>query len=938
MGGLAAPDRARQTGPAWRWLRRGAASPDGRCVLVLLVVPVLVFVGPALFGFPALAGDNEIQNFPLRVFAGQLLSQGHLPLWNPYVWSGSPLLGGLNAGALYPFTLLFAVLPATAAWVLNLLGAYWAGGLGLYALLRQFRLAPLAALLAAITYAFGGAMVGQMVHLPIVEGMGWIPLMVLAQVRLSWAVLRTGPETADGEPAPSPGGSPWPWVALLAASIGAIFLTGEPRGMVEAELVATPLALWLAARRYRVAIALRRRASYLAYSVFGAAWAVALGAIQLVPGWAFITASQRSTETFAFLSEGSLRTSWSALLLVPDLFGGNGIGNQPVYFNSYNLPEVTGYVGLLPLVGLLVLAGRSIGRRRDRRSIEYLPWFFLALFGLLLSFGEYTPLGHLLVHIPFYSKVRLPSRSLGIVDLALAVLFGYWLDGLLSGRLAPGIEAPGIEASGRDGPRRWRERVGLLAVPVATVTLCVVAFVTPIALQSTFARLNGAINEGARLRPWFVAQALVALAVGALVLGWRRLSSVQRRSLLVAVVFCDLIVFNLSSATGFVPEHHPVTPRRTVATAVLGQTGRFAIFDTTAQRVARLTTIGQPDLNDLIGLPSVQGYGSLVGQTYGAATGAHTLDDLSGCALERGTFTQLRLHTLLAAPVFVAPPIRPEGGVAAQYDSPPPTCPGAAKPGSADRRTFYLGQELALRSVTLGRVGRASRAPLAVGVIGPAGTATFPAEHVVRGSRSWSIRFAAPARAIGLVVTGPAAHVGDDSSVEASDGLRFSLAGELQDALDEPGWRPSGQWDGYARFVRSSIRPPVWIAGPADAGTVSQLSASVVQLSTTDWGSETDSVTASAPVTVVRSEAYLTGWHAVATPPHGPARDLTVLRHGLVQSVRVPAGHWTLTFSYRPKGLDEAGAVSGLAAAGLVAVAVVGLRRRRRTKVAAAVH
>ena len=670
MGGLAAPDRAQEIGPPGRWLRRLAGSPDGRCVLVLLIVPVLVFAGPALFGFPALAGDNEIQNFPLRVFAGQLLSEGHLPLWNPYIWSGSPLLGGLNAGALYPFTLLFAVLPATAAWVLNLLGAYWAGGLGLYALLRQFRLAPLAALLAAVTYAFGGAMVGQMVHLPIVEGMGWIPLMVLAQVRLSWAVLQTGPATADGEPERSPGGSPWPWVALLAASIGAIFLTGEPRGMVEAELVATPLALWLAARPYRVTIGLRRRASYLAYSLLGAAWAVALGAIQLVPGWAFITASQRSTETFAFLSEGSLRTSWSVLLLVPDLFGGNGIGNQPVYFNSYNLAEVTGYVGLLPLVGLVVLAGRCIGRRRDRRSIEYLPWFFLALFGLLLSFGEYTPLGHLLVHIPFYSKVRLPSRSLGIVDLALVVLFGYWLDGLLTGRLSPGIEASEIRP-----PRRWRERIGLLAVPVATVTLCVVAFVTPVALQSTFARLNGAINEGARLRPWFVVQALVALAVGALVLGWRRLSSLQRQSLLVAIVLCDLVVFNLSSATGFVPEHHPVTPQRTAATAVLGESGRFAIFDTTAQRVARLTTIGQPDLNALIALPSVQGYGSLVGQTYGAATGAHTLDDLSGCALERGTFTQLRLHTLLAASVFVAPPIRPDGVVAAQYDSPPPTCP-----------------------------------------------------------------------------------------------------------------------------------------------------------------------------------------------------------------------------------------------------------------------
>ena len=62
-------------------------------------------------------GQPAIQNFPLRVLSGELLRQGHLPLWNPYIWSGSPLLGGLNAGSLYPVTLVFALLPPVAAWV-----------------------------------------------------------------------------------------------------------------------------------------------------------------------------------------------------------------------------------------------------------------------------------------------------------------------------------------------------------------------------------------------------------------------------------------------------------------------------------------------------------------------------------------------------------------------------------------------------------------------------------------------------------------------------------------------------------------------------------------------------------------------------------------------------------------------------------------------------
>ena len=930
MGGPDTRRAAPRAAPGSVRLRAAWGSADVRAVAALVVLPVLVFVGPALFGYPAITGDNAIQTFPLRIFSGELLRQGHLPLWNPYLWSGTPLLGGLNAGSLYPFTLLFTVLPGVAAWVLNLLGAYWVGGLGLYALLRQFRLAPLASFLAALTYTFGGAMVGQMVHLPIVEGMGLIPVMALAQFRLAWALFGTGPARADGEADRPAGSSPWPWVALLAATIGLIFLTGEPRGMAEAELVAGPLALWLACRRYPgTPVAPVRRAAYLAYSLVGAVWAVAIGAVQLVPGWAFITSSQRSAESFVFLAAGSLRVSWSTLLLVPDLFGGNGIGNQPTYFNSYNLPEVTGYIGLLPLVAVVVLLGRSFGKRRDRRALEYLPWLLLAVFGLLLSFGEFTPLGHLFVHIPFYSKVRLPSRSLGIVDLAVCVLFAYWLDALLAGRAAPAV-APA---------RPWRARAGVLAVPVATLTLCAVAFAAPVALEGSFAYLHGAVNRGAEVRPWFVAQGAVALAVGALLLGWRRLPPRWLKVLLVAVVFCDLLVFNLSSATGYAPEHTPVTPVTSTATAVFGTTGRFAIFDTTAQRVARLTTVGQPDLNDLVKLPSVQGYGSLVAGAYFAATGAHTLDDLSACALQSGAFNQLRLKTLITPSVFLAPPIGTNGEVSPQYDSPPAPCPGAPPPGTPERRTFYLGETLSVRAVTLGRADRTFHRPagyvarpLRVGVIEPSGTTVFPRQRVVGGAGSWSVRFASPVSATGLVVTGPADEVADASTVHTSGGDAYALDGELQDALDEAGWRLDGSWQGYARFVRPTIRPPVWIEGSPDGS-------SVEQRVTTDWGSETDAVVATVPVTVVRSEAYLTGWHAVATPAHGPSRSLTVRRDGLVQSVRVPAGTWTLTFSYRPKGLTLAGLASG---AGVVAAAAVGLgvlrRRRRRPGGGPAVH
>jgi hypothetical protein len=70
-------------------------------------------------------GDDLTQNYPLRVLAGRQIASGQLPLFDPYIWSGSPLLADWNAGAAYPLTLLFAVLPSVAAWTLNLV-ATWA--------------------------------------------------------------------------------------------------------------------------------------------------------------------------------------------------------------------------------------------------------------------------------------------------------------------------------------------------------------------------------------------------------------------------------------------------------------------------------------------------------------------------------------------------------------------------------------------------------------------------------------------------------------------------------------------------------------------------------------------------------------------------------------------------------------------------------------------
>ncbi|MGH9082920.1 MAG: hypothetical protein ACRDWN_06210 [Acidimicrobiales bacterium] len=913
MTSPAAADGRRPSAPSppaklTRWLR----TPDGAAVAVLCVLPVLVFAVPAALGHPAIASDNTIQNFPLRALSGDLMRHGHLPLWNPYIWSGSPLLGGLNAGSFYPLTFLFVVLPPVAAWVANLLGTWWAAGLGLYALGRQYRLRPLACVLGAVTYSYAGAMSGQLVHLPVVQGMGWVPLLVLAQIRLAWLVLGTGDRRT----------SPWRWVILLAAVVGLEALTGEPRSMAETEVVAAAVALWLVLRPYRPPAGLRRRAAYVALSVVGAGWGVALAAAELAPGWAFIRASQRAVGSYAFFGSGSLPVKWSSLLFVPDLFGGDGLFGQPTYFNHYNLAEVTGYVGLLPLGAALVLCSRSFGRRRDPGSADWGMWLGLLVLGLFLAWGSFTPLGHVWAAIPLFGRTRLQSRSLGIVDLALAVLLAFWADRALAGRTAD---------AGLAGWRRWVTSVPALV----SGGLCVAVLAAPGPVEAWFGANAAAGGRLAReLAPWLAAQLAIAAAAVALVLGWRRLPPVPRRWGLCALVAADVILFALAASTGLSAGTATIEPTPARAAAVLGHAGRFAIYDTTAANIDTLSAVGQPDLNAFTRLPSVQGYGSILSATYGAATGTHALDTLDPCALAAGAFVPLRLATVLVLPKFLAPGAGPAGP-----PPPPVACPGPARRHAPGHQVLYVGRSLEITAADLVAApgDRVTSSPR-VGVVGPGGGTRWPGASVTRVAGGWAVRFARPALATGLVIEGRASAVMDTSTVTGTPAPApgegpavprprgtWGFDGVMQGALDGGGWRYAGNWQSYAVF-RHAVGPPVWLAGAPSGSRVTRVRA-------TPWGTEVDRVDAARPVTVVRSEADLAGWRAEAVPAGGgTARDLVVVRHGLVQSVRIPAGRWTLTFRYRAPHLTLGLAGSGAGLAAMVAAAAVAATRRRRRR------
>ncbi|HEV8065010.1 MAG TPA: hypothetical protein VGP46_09270, partial [Acidimicrobiales bacterium] len=381
-------------------LRARLTRADRWAVAILVALPVLLNVPWALAGRPVLDGDNLTQNYPLRVLVGQILRHGRLPLWDPGIWSGVELLGGWNAGAMFPGTWLFAFIPGIAAFEVNIVAAGIVCGLGLHLFLRRQGCSPLGSLLGALCFSEMGFMSGQQAHLGLVEGTALVPVMLLATDGL-WRCAR---QSAGADPIGAFVAAAGHWIGILGLAVGLSVLAGDPRAVSSDVITA---AIFLLACCWRSRLAARR---LLLAAAISAVLGAAVGAAQWLPGLSYLHGSQRAGGGIGLFGFGSLGLGSLPLLVTPYLAGGNGNLGMPDYIGPLNTPEVTFAVGILPVVALFALAPRL------RRGGEPLGvWYAMAVVGAVLAAGTKTPLGHLLVHLPLYGGQRLQNRNTAIV-------------------------------------------------------------------------------------------------------------------------------------------------------------------------------------------------------------------------------------------------------------------------------------------------------------------------------------------------------------------------------------------------------------------------------------------------------------------------------------------------------------------------------------------
>jgi len=363
-------------------------------------------------------GDFSSQYFPLRAYAAELIAQGKVPLWNPYLFGGQPGLADIQMAALYPpsFVGAHAVSGHLTLWHLQLqtVAHISLAALGTFFLAKKLSGSTAGGCVSALAFTLGGYLTSFPVQQPtILATVSWLPWLLLTIEHLATELHALGRK-----------------VAALAVLFSMTVLAGHPQ---TAMLVAYVTVAYTV---FRLAFAHHRKhRAFLALT--GMLLGSGMAACQLLPTLSFIARSTRATMSYENVSRG-FGLHETMAILYPGYFGGT--------------PQ---YVGIVTLV----LAGIAVVYVPWRRIVF---WAATAATGLILSFGSNTalfPTAYVL--LPGFGTSRNQERAILYFAFGTAMLSSFGVAWLL-------------DANGRARRlpvQRWLARAAAAAVLFGVVLL-----------------------------------------------------------------------------------------------------------------------------------------------------------------------------------------------------------------------------------------------------------------------------------------------------------------------------------------------------------------------------------------------------------------------------------------------------------------------------------
>lgn len=329
--------------------------------------------------------------YPMQTYAIDLLKSGKLPLWNPLILMGEPLMANFQSSPFSPTNFLYFLFDKVTAWSFQVIAQHLLAALFTYLLLRRWNVSKLGSILGGIVYAFSGYNLIWSQWDGHALTSSFIPLILFFTDR--WL-------------------SSQKWIDGMMISVTTLlfFLSGYPQAAIY--LSVAIFIMWCVWIR-----GIRRKIFSTAFLSIFFVLGLGLAGFQILPGWELLKLSQRAIEPhpfeWAFLPFKKIIT-----FLAPDFFGNHATKN---YWGPQDYTSNTGFVGVVALTLSLL----SIQLVKKRKEIVFLV--ILAAASLILAFP--TPVSIFLWKSGIFGlNAASAHRSLILWNLSIALLSGYGYD------------------------------------------------------------------------------------------------------------------------------------------------------------------------------------------------------------------------------------------------------------------------------------------------------------------------------------------------------------------------------------------------------------------------------------------------------------------------------------------------------------------------------
>lgn len=523
-------------------------------VLLFFSLLYTLFFSPVIFSGRLLApGDGIVQSVPAFY--------SPRALWTDLILSGFPVAADPQVQTWYPISILFSFIPNS--WNAFVISAYVLASCFSYSYVYTITKSKLAAIVSGIIYGMSGFMMAHLGHTMMIHTAVWMPLLILALEKLrhnfnpNWFLIGVFAVTCS-----IVAGHPQIAVYNLGLSVAYVLVLGWTAS----------IGRW---RYYRL---------YLAVTFIG----IGLAAIQIIPTIELMNLGLRSKLTFEDFVAYSLPLVQATQIFFPYLFGGTSEFYKPFYFGDWNLTELVGYAGLLPL--MLAVTGFLYSRSK----LVTWFWFVISLFTLLLTFGKATPLAWLMYHLPVYNKFRVPARHFIEMTLAVSVLAGLGVNAIQKQLVSS----------------RLLLKTVLVSAGVMLASL-VGSLLFSVQLKAKVA--TGELNLFPWSSPAVGVPLVIFLLAASTAIYWSRLERSRLRQLLLLII----LVIDLGSF-GWFYEWQYAAPSEDILTPTASAQRYKDILSASQQRMLPIRGgLGSVDeipanMSRLWGVPSASGYGPLI--------------------------------------------------------------------------------------------------------------------------------------------------------------------------------------------------------------------------------------------------------------------------------------------------------------------------------------